>query len=169
MMGCNPYLVLPLLLTVALLQTTALPALKVLGVKPELMLLTVLAWSLLRGVEEGLVWAFLGGLMLDLFSGGPLGASALALLVVSFLSGLTEGSVTRTSFVLPMGTALAGTLLYQSLFLLIIRLTRGTVPWTDSLFRVTLPSLAVNTLLMPAMFQALAWLDRKTGREEIGW
>ena len=169
MIGCNPYLVVPLLLTVALLQTTALPALEILGVKPELMLLMVLAWSLLRGVEEGLVWAFLGGLMLDLFSGGPVGASALALLVVSFLSGLARGSVTRGSFVLPIGVALAGTLLYQTLFLLVIQLTRGTVPWTDGLFRMTLPSLAVNALLMPVIFWVMAWLDRKTGREEIGW
>jgi len=169
MIGCNPYLVLPLLLAAALLQTTALPALKILGVKPELMLLMVLAWSLLRGVEEGLVWAFLGGLLLDIFSGGPLGASTLALLVVSFLSGLTEGSVARTSFVLPLGAALVGTLLYHSLFLLIVQLTRGAVPWADSLFRATLPSLAVNTLLMPVIFRSLAWLDRKTGREEIGW
>jgi rod shape-determining protein MreD len=169
MAGCNPYLAVPLLLTIALLQTTALPALKILGVKPELMLLVVLAWSLLRGTEEGLMWAFVGGLMLDLFSGGPLGASALALVVVSFLSGLTEGSVARTSFVLPIGAALAGTLLYQGLFLLVVRLTRGPVPWADSLFRTALPSLAVNVLLMPLIFQALAWLDRRTGREEIGW
>jgi rod shape-determining protein MreD len=169
MIGCNPYLVVPLLLTVALLQATALPALEILSVKPELMLLMVLAWSLLRGVEEGLVWAFVGGLMLDLFSGGPVGASALALLVVSFLSGLTRGSVTRTSFMLPIGVALAGTLLYQTLFLLVIQLTRGTVPWTDSLFGATLPSLAVNALLMPVIFWVMAWLDRKTGREEIGW
>jgi len=169
MIGCNPYLVVPLLLTVALLQTTVLPALTILGVKPELMLLTVLSWSLLRGMEEGLVWAFLGGLMLDLFSGGPLGASTLALLVVSFLSGLTQASVTRTSFLLPMGAALVGTLLYQGLLLLVVQLTRGTVPWADSLFRVTSPSLAVNTLLMPVIFQALAWLDRRTDREEIGW
>jgi rod shape-determining protein MreD len=167
--GCNPYYVLPLLLLTALLQTTALPSLTVLGVKPELMLLAVLAWSMLRGVEEGLLWAFVGGLMLDLFSGGPLGASTLALLVASFLSGLAQGSVTRSSFLLPMVAALAGTLLYHGLLLLIVQLARGTVPWADSLFQVTLPSLAVNTLLMPVMFRALAWLDRRTGRQEIGW
>jgi rod shape-determining protein MreD len=163
------YLVVPLLLAVALFQTTALPALKIFGVKPELMLLTVLAWSLVRGVEEGLVWAFLGGLMLDLFSGGVFGASTLALLFVSFLSGLTEGSVTRTGFLMPMGMALLGTLLYQALFLLVVQFTRGGVPWGDSLFQVMLPSLVVNALLMPVVFYALVWLDRKTGREEIGW
>jgi len=169
MIGCNPYLVVPLLLLVALLQSTALPGLTILGVSPELMLLTVLAWSLLRGVEEGLLWAFLGGLALDLFSGGPLGASTLALLAASVSTGLTQGAVTRSSFLLPMGAALAGTLLYQIIFLLVIQFTRGHVPWTDSLLRVTLPSLAVNTLAMPVVFRALAWLDRKTGREQIGW
>lgn len=169
MTGVSLYLLVPLLLAVVLLQATVLPELTILGVKPELMLLMVLAWSLLRGPEEGLVWAFMGGLALDLFSGGPFGASTLGLLAVSFLSGLTEPSVIRTSFVLPMGAALVGTLLYQSLFLLVVQLTRGTVPWTDSLFQVTLPSLAVNALLMPVIFQALAWLDRKTGRPEIRW
>ena len=169
MIGCSPYLMFPLLLSAALLQTTALPPLTILGIKPELMLLMVLAWSLLRGVEEGLVWAFVGGLILDLFSGGPLGASALALLIVSSLSSLVQGAVTRTSFLLPMGAALVGTLVYQGLVLLVVQLARGDVPWVDSLLRLILPSLAVNTLLMPVMFQVLVWLDRKTGREEIAW
>jgi len=169
MKGINPYLVVPLLLIVALLQVTALPAFKVLGVKPELMLLTVLAWSLVRGVEEGLVWAFVGGGLLDLFSGGPFGASTLALLAASFIARLTEGAVTRTGFLMPMGMALLGTLLYQALFLLVIQVTRGGVSWDDSLFRVTLPSLVINALLMPVIFYPLAWLERKTGRKEIGW
>ena len=107
--------------------------------------------------------------MLDLFSGGPLGASTLALLAVSFLSGLIEPAVAHTSFLLPLVVALGGTLLYQGLFLSVVQLTRGTVLWGDSLFQVTLPSLAVNTLLMPVVFQVLAWLDRKTGRPEIRW
>jgi len=169
MIGCNPYILLPLLLVVALLQATVLPSTTVLGVKPELMLLTVVSWSLLRGAEEGALWAFGGGLMLDLFSGGPFGASALALLMVSFLASLLRGSVTRTSFWLPMASALAGTLFFQGLFLLVIQLTRGYVPWADDFLQVILPSLAVNTLLMPVVFRAFSWLDRKTGREEIGW
>ena len=169
MTGANPYLLVPLMLVVALLQTTVLPELRILGVKPELVLLSVLAWSLLRGSEEGLVWAFVGGLTVDLFSGGPFGASALALLAVSFVSGLIEPSIVRAGFLLPMSVALGGTVLYQGLFLLIIQLTRGAVSWTDNLIQVTLPSLAVNTLLMPVVFQTLAWLDRKIGRPEIRW
>ncbi len=163
----SPYLLVPFLLAVALFQATVLPELTVLGVKPELMLLSVLAWSL-RGPEEGLVWAFLGGLMLDVLSGGPFGASTLALLAVSFFSGLIEPSVARTSFLLPLGAALAGTLIYQSLFLLIVQLTRGAVPWADSLLRVTLPSLAINALLMPVIFRTLAWFAQ-VGRPVTRW
>jgi len=169
MTGVSIYFLLPLLLVVALFQTTILPEITILGVKPELMLLVVLAWSLLRKAEEGLFWAFLGGLTLDIFSGGPFGASALALLVISFIAGRVEASTIRTSFLLPMAAALAGTLLYQVLFLLIIQLIRGAVPWIDSLLGVILPSLAVNTLLMPVIFRLAVWLDRKTGRPEIRW
>ncbi|OQY20181.1 MAG: rod shape-determining protein MreD [Anaerolineaceae bacterium 4572_32.1] len=169
MSGLSPYLLLPLLLSVALLQATALPELKILGVKPELMLLLVLAWSLLRSSEEGLLWAFVGGMMLDLFSGGPFGTSTLGLLVVSFFAGLVEASTIRASLLLPMIAALLGTLLYQGLFLLIIQVTRGNVPWVDSLLQVTLPSLAVNALLMPLVFQIAVWLDRRVGRQDIRW
>jgi rod shape-determining protein MreD len=169
MTGAHLYLLVPLMLIVALLQATVLPELRILGVKPELMLLSVLAWSLLRGSEEGMVWALVGGLMLDLFSGGPVGASALALLAVSFVSGMIEPSLVRAGFLLPMGAALGGTVLYQLLFLLVVQLTRGAVAWLDNLIQVTLPSLAVNTLLMPVVFQVLAWLDRKIGRPEIQW
>jgi rod shape-determining protein MreD len=169
MIGVSPYLLVPLLLVVTLFQVTVLPELTILGVKPELMLLAVLGWSLLRGPEEGMIWAFLGGALLDLFSGGPFGASILALLAISYLSAWLEPSVGRASFLLPMGAALVGTLLYQAIFLLVIQLTRGGVPWIESLLRVTLPSLAINALLMPVVFQALAWFDRKIGRPMIRW
>jgi len=67
------YYTLPLLLALALLQSTAMPYLKLFGVMPNLMLLTVVAWSLLRGPGEGVVWGFVGGIFLDLFSRAPLG------------------------------------------------------------------------------------------------
>ncbi|MCZ7670303.1 MAG: rod shape-determining protein MreD [Chloroflexi bacterium] len=46
----------------------------------QLLLLVVVSWTLLHGLEEGLVWAFVAGLCIDLFSIGPTGATALAYL-----------------------------------------------------------------------------------------
>ena len=71
-----------MLAAIGLLQTTFVPYLSLLGAKPNLMLLVVVAWTLIAGSREGLWWAFIGGLWLDLLGGSPLGASALALVAL---------------------------------------------------------------------------------------
>jgi rod shape-determining protein MreD len=45
----------------------------ILGVRPNLPLIVVTAWGLLRGSGEGIWWGLGTGLALDLFSGVPLG------------------------------------------------------------------------------------------------
>jgi len=139
------------------------------GVEPELMLMVVVSWSLLRGTGEGMVWALIGGVCLDLLSGAPFGMMTVALLVVSFLSGLGERSVFRTHILLPVVMALVTTLLYDLIVLLILALTGRPVAWTDSVVHVVLPSTLINTLLIPLVFWPLQWLHRKTGREKIHW
>jgi len=133
------------------------------------MLMVVVSWSLLRGTGEGMVWALIGGVSLDLLSGAPFGMMTVALLVVSFLSGLGERSVFRTHILLPVVMALVTTLLYDLIILLILALTGRPVAWTDSVVHVVLPSALINTLLIPLVFWTLQWLHRKTGREEIHW
>ncbi|MEZ4636134.1 MAG: rod shape-determining protein MreD [Caldilineaceae bacterium] len=44
-----------------------------LEVRPDLVLLAVLAWTLFNGGYSGIVWAFVGGLWMDVLSGGPMG------------------------------------------------------------------------------------------------
>lgn len=160
---------IPLLITIALIQSTAIPRIIILGVKPELMLMVIASWSLLRGTKEGLVWAFIGGICLDLLSGASFGMMTIALLTVSFIAGLGESSVFRTHIVLPLVIALITTLVYDLIILVILDLTGHPVVWLDSLTRITLPSAVVNALLMLLVFWPLQWLHRKTGREEMHW
>jgi len=145
------------------------PRVIILGVKPELMLMVIASWSLLRGTKEGLVWAFIGGICLDLFSGVSFGTMTIALLTVSFIAGLGESSVFRTPIVLPLVVALITTPVYDLVILVILALTGHPVVWLDSLTRIVLPSAVVNALLMPLIFWPLQWLHRKTGREEMRW
>jgi rod shape-determining protein MreD len=72
------YAAIPLMAALAIVQTSILPRFSVAGVEPQLLFLVALAWGLLRGLEEGLVWAFIAGLWIDLFSLTPMGLSSLA-------------------------------------------------------------------------------------------
>src|SRR5256714_7378649 len=65
-------------LAAALLQGTVAPLIAVGGARPSLPILVAASWSIAAGAREGVWWAFFGGLVSDLISGGPLGAFALA-------------------------------------------------------------------------------------------
>lgn len=163
------YLVLPLLAIVAILQTTLVPSLAIWSVFANLPLLVVVSWGLLRGPREGALWGFIAGLMVDLLSGAPFGAATVSLIVVGFLAGLGETTVFRARIALPMMVMLLATIVYELLFLLIVRLSGQWVAWLDSVFRLVIPSAILNAVLTPIVFLTMRWLYARFGREEMEW
>jgi rod shape-determining protein MreD len=154
------YLAIPLLVAIAIVQSTVLPHLAVRGVFPELPVLAVSSWSLLRGPREGLVWGFIAGVAVDLFSGAPFGAATLALLAAGGLSGLARGTVLQLRILLPVATAFVATTAYALVFLAILRVSGQAVPWLGSLYRIILPVAAINAVLMPVVYGLLYLLHR---------
>jgi rod shape-determining protein MreD len=163
------YLVIPLLVAVAVVQATFMPHLRIWGVFPDLPLLIVVSWSLLRGGGKGVVWGFIAGIAVDLFSGAPFGAAALALIAVALLSGLGAITVYRTHIALPLLTVFLVTIVYDLIFLLVVRVSGQTVAWLDGLFRVILPSAVLNTVLMPLVFGVMRWLHTRLSSGEMEW
>jgi rod shape-determining protein MreD len=163
------YLTFGFLLVLALLQSTTMPHITVLGVHPDLMLMAVASWSLLRGAEEGMLWALIGGIALDLFSGARFGVATLSLLIVGFLSSLGQRNVFRLDLVLPILVIPLATLVYNGVTLALLDVLGWPVHWGESLVRVILPCVLVNTLGMPIVYLILRVLHRRTGREEISW
>lgn len=163
------YLVLPILSLLAILQTTLIPLLAVGGIKPDFMLLTVVSWTLLRGTEEGMLWGFIGGLLLDLLSGGSLGITAMALICMSLLTGLGEVNLFRGHFLLPLAITPLFSLVYYMLMLTLFALFGRPLAWDQTLLRVMLPASILNLVFMPFVHSALARLHRRTGRPQIDW
>jgi rod shape-determining protein MreD len=163
------YLVLPLLAIVAILQTTLLPSLAIWSVFANLPLLVVVSWGLLRGPKEGALWGFLAGFMVDLLSGAPFGAATVSLIAVGFLAGLGETTVFRARIALPMIVMFLATIVYELLFLLMMRISGQGVAWLDSIFRLVIPSAVLNAVLTPVVFLVMSWLYTRFGREEMEW
>jgi rod shape-determining protein MreD len=165
----NIYVTILLLGTTVVFQATAMPHLTILGVKPDLVLLMVISWSLLRGAKEGLIWALVGGIGLDLLSGASFGTSIVPLVILGLMASLGELSVFRTRMALPLVAILIASLVYNLFFLLLLYTEGRSIAWADSLTKVVLPSTLFNVLLSPLVYRALYWLHRKTGREELAW
>lgn len=149
---------LPLLVLAAVAQSTILSRYHFYGGTVDLVLLILLGWTLTGEALGGLGWGLVGGLCLDLISGGPLGAMALALTVIAYLAGLTEGRFWGSHLVLPLGIALAGTFGFHLISLAVFALSGYAIDWGASLARVVLPSALLNTLLMWPVFSAMRWV-----------
>jgi rod shape-determining protein MreD len=135
---------LPLL---TLLQVGVAGHLAIEGVIPGLVLVTVVNWGILRGTDEGMLWAFIGGLCLDVFSSWPLGTSTVALVIVASLVSLGEGTFMRTHALLPIGTVFLATALYYGIAMFILASTGQTVDWPAALSAVALPAALYNAVL----------------------
>jgi len=163
------YLVVPLLLIVGVWQAAVAPHLALWGVFPDLPALVVVSWSLLEGRRRGIVWGFIAGVIVDLFSGAPFGAATLSLMAVGALSGLGQATVFRTHVALPLITMFLATIVYDLLFLLIVHISGAPVAWLDSLARIILPSAMLNTVLMPVVYLLVRGLHTWLVREKMEW
>jgi rod shape-determining protein MreD len=171
----NLYLTIPFLALIALVEATVLPHVRIGGVQPDLTLLVVGAWSLRRGVEEGAVWAFAGGAVLNLLSAGPFPATMFALLLVSLILGIDPATGMGRRQARPFaGNPFAfivaivfGTLVYHLVLLLALQLAGRPFDWLFAASNVILPRVLANLVLMPVVYRLLVWLDRRTRSEEL--
>jgi rod shape-determining protein MreD len=165
----SPYVVGLLLILIALAQTTLSPRLLVMGAQPNLMLLSVVSWSLLRGERQGMLWAFVGGALIDLLSGAPLGVSSLSLLLVSFLAGLGATTIFRASLSLLLLIGLGSSLFHDAIFLALLQIMGWPVNWPVGLWRLMLPSAGLNMICMPVVYASMRWIHRRIRGGELGW
>ena len=152
--GALFYMMLPLIGAACLLQATAAARFKIYGVKPDLVLLLVVIGTLVYGSRPGVVWAFLGGLGLDIFSGGPMGSSSLALMAASLVAGFGHRTLSRFNIFVPLVAIAVGTLVYAGAYLGILAVlqyldvTHHQVPLFATVQNVVVPAIVYNTTIM---------------------
>jgi rod shape-determining protein MreD len=139
---------------------TLSPYVKVNGVHPDLVLILVIGWTFLRGLREGVIWALIAGLSLDLTSGAPFGLFTLSMLVVSLATSLFHGRLFGSSIILPLILTFPLSLLFNGLALLLLNLTGRPIIWSDAFSSVLVPVAVFNTVVMLFVFPLLSWLNR---------
>jgi rod shape-determining protein MreD len=151
---------LGLLFGAALLQTTLSPYMKIGGIHPDLVLLLVIGWSALRGMEEGATWAFIGGISLDILSSAPFGVFSLSLLLVSVITSLFHGRTLGSTIVLPIILTFPLSLIFNGVALILLSLLGQPTNWVTVVSVVILPAAIYDTALMLVIFPLLYLLNR---------
>jgi rod shape-determining protein MreD len=144
----------------ALSQATIMPSMHLLEVLPDVTLVLLLVWSALRGLPEGLVWAFGLGLFIDILALDPLGTNALALLGVALLGGLARKRFFQSTLVVPILLAVVATVVH-ALVLLLLRSGEGTGLPISSVIRLVFLQSLLNSIFVPPLYLVAGWMERR--------
>ena len=85
-----------------LLQTTVFQAITFANIAPNLLIIVVSAFGLMRGKKEGLIIGFFCGLLIDIFFGFYLGVYALLYMYIGYINGMFKKYFYPDDIKLPM-------------------------------------------------------------------
>jgi len=139
-----------------LIQLTLINSITILGLKPDLIMVVVVVFSLLKGEKEGTISGFASGLLQDIFSTGLLGINALVKTVIGFTCGILKEKIfyEHILFFIPVITFIASFM--QSILIFLLLRAFGIeygLAW--SLKQIALPEALYSSLLSPFIFLAI--------------
>ena len=155
----------------ALLDTSVAPFAMIGGVRPDIVLVTSVVVCVSIGSEAGFVWAFAGGLTLDLLSAParPVGSSVVALLVATGIAALVARFAGRNRLVTAIAVTFPLTFVFQLTFALLVAAALGGVPAADPVGSA-LPAAIENTVLAIPLALLARWIWLRWGvYDRIDW
>lgn len=157
-MKSSIYVAIPVMLVLSLLQTAVFPHFSFLRLAPQLPLLVALAWGLRRGLDEGMMWAFVGGICMDLFSIAPVGLTALGYMATVTAVLWLHQAFPTSHIIMPVLLAALATTIYLIVTLLFLRLF-GQIASFQIITNLW-PLILLNAVAMLPIYWLLYGLER---------
>jgi rod shape-determining protein MreD len=138
-----------------IVQATLMARVRVLGASPNLLLVSSIAWGLLHSVTDGVVWAFAGGVVLDLITGMALGTTSIAAMTATLLTRFGRNRVFANNLWWPLLVVAIATPVYGWIVLLTEQLRGIPVDWVASTIHVVGPETLLNVAAMALVYPAM--------------
>jgi len=153
----------------ALLERTVGPYLQVGMAQPHLVLVVGIVVTVAVGLEAGLVWAFVGGLVLDVIVDRPLGSTSFALLLCVGATAVLARLLARFRPIVPIIATFVLSLFYTMTLFAAYSALRSPIHVADP-FGPVLPSIVYDTILAALIGPlAISIHDRRAEVERMDW
>ncbi len=136
----------------ALIQASSVEQFHIFGVVPNLMLVLLAAWLVVRGLDDVLPMIAVGGITLGLIGLQTPGLVLLALLPLAGLGVVRELRIVHSDFLLLLALVAAATIPYETVMLLGVMLTGGGRDLLAAFTRDIVPATAVNVAIAPPVY-----------------
>lgn len=143
------------------LQTTTFQTLSFANIAPNLMIIVVSSFGLMRGRKEGMYVGFICGLLIDIFCGFYLGIYALLYMYVGYINGFFRRRFYPEDIKQPLILVSASDILSNLVIYIVLFLTRNRYDFGYYLFNVMIPEWVYTMVVTLFLYFILLKINQK--------
>ncbi|MGB7605185.1 MAG: rod shape-determining protein MreD [Lutisporaceae bacterium] len=148
-----------------ILEATLFQFLRIADVKPDFIIIMIIAYAILEGGAYSAVIGLASGLLIDILFGRVLGVNAFSYMITGYLFGQAHDNVFRDSILPPALFNFATVIIYQHLYFFLMYMTGNLLhegfSYMHILLGMIIPQSLYNTILGAIMYRFYLHLSEK--------
>lgn len=154
------YLSVPVVGLLAILQMSIFSRIEMLQGTADIVLLGLVGWSIQSRVTTAWIWAVVAGVMVSYISALPFYLPFFIYMSIFFLARLLQKRVWQAPILAMIFITVVGTLIQHIVTILALNLSGVNLPITESLSRITFPSVVLNLIFCIPVYLVMTDLAR---------
>lgn len=154
-------------LTAFLLQSSVFPAISLLDITPNVLLMITVCFGFMRGKRFGMLVGFFSGLLIDFFFGPLLGVNALIYMYIGYFNGYLYKVFFDEEIKVPMLLVAISDLVYGLIFYVIQFAIHMRFAFFDYFMGVILPECIYTVVITLFLYRLLHKIDKLLSDNEL--
>ena len=143
------------------LQICIFPFIPFLYASPNLLIILTFTYGFSLGVEEGMLYGVLCGVLMDLYFAGPFGSFTLLFIWIGYINGKLSAFFYEEYIVLPVIVCMISEVMYN-VFIYIFRfLIRDKFEVLYYLKNIVIPEVIITLIFTLLLYRFLLWYNKK--------
>lgn len=149
-----------------MLQATYIQHIRIRGVVPNIAIIIIVSFALIRGSLEGAIVGFFAGLLQDMYYGTTMGFYSLLGMYIGYICGKPNQKFYRENYLLPFGLVVASTFMYEIIIYVTSFLIRGKTDFTYFLNHMILPCVVYTGVVSLFIYRIIYVINEKLEQKE---
>lgn len=146
-----------------LIETTFGNVISLAGIIPNLVLIVVCMFALLRGKKAGLILGFFAGLLIDIFYGyfDVIGINALLYMYIGFINGIFNDIIYIKNYHIPVIAVGLSDLSYSLCYYFVTYMLRNKLNFGYYFGHIIVPEMVYTIFCTVIIFKFILWINSK--------
>ncbi len=149
-----------------ILQVTVFKVLEIASISPDLMIILVVSFALMKGRREGIFLGFLCGAFVDLFFSPCLGFYALLYMIVGYVNGLFRNEFFAEDIKLPLILIASSELVLNLLVYIFMFFFRGDFAIGYYMVNLIIPTVIYTVMMSVLLYPLILFVNSKLTDKE---